>query len=191
MEREKSFANHTMTLDNSANWGDSAAGVYQPNWYAASTNSNHEKQVAARLEARAVQYFLPLYKSLRKWKDRRVFLDMPLFPGYIFVRLTRTSQLRALEIPGVVRLIGFGGQPCALPENEIEILRTGIANRLNIEPHPCVTAGCRVRVMKGPLIGLEGILVRQKNSSRVVLTLDAIARSAAVEVDARDVDPIS
>jgi transcription antitermination factor NusG len=183
--------NQTMTVDNPKNWDLSAAGVCQPNWYAASTNSNHEKQVAARLEARAVQYFLPLYKSLRKWKDRRVFLDIPLFPGYIFVRLTRISQLRALEVPGVVRLVGFGGQPCALPENDIEILRTGIANRLNIEPHPCVTAGLRVRVIKGPLVGLEGILVRQKSSSRVVLTLDAIARSAAVEVDVRDIDPIS
>ena len=162
----------------------------EPRWYAAYTCAKHEKRVTAELEARAVEHFLPLYNSVRRWKDRQMRLDLPLFPGYVFVRLALRDRLRVLQIPSVVRLVSFGGQPYPLSDREIESLRTAILNALRIEPHPYLAVGFPVRIVRGPLAGAEGILARKKNLCRVVLTLDLIARSAAVEVDAADIERI-
>ena len=159
----------------------------EPGWYAAYTCANHEKRVAAELGAREVEHFLPLYSSVRRWKDRRVQLDLPLFPGYVFVRLALCDRLRVVQIPSVVRLVGFGGLPTALPDTEIEILRTGLCQSLLAEPHPFLTFGRRVRITAGPFAGLEGVLKRKKSSLRVVVTLELIQRSVAVDVDAADV----
>src|SRR5712692_8315886 len=95
-------------------------------WYAAYTCANHEKRVAKQLEERSVEHFLPLYGSVRRWKDRRVQLDLPLFPGYVFVRLVLRDRVRVLQIPSVVRLVGFGGLPTALPDQEMEAIRNGL-----------------------------------------------------------------
>jgi len=161
----------------------------QARWYALYTCANHEKQVAAQLHVRAVEHFLPLYSSVRRWKDRRVRLDLPLFPGYVFIRLALQNRLRALEIPSVVRLVGFNGQPAALPDEEMEILRSGLRQSLRAEPHPYLTVGRRVRIAGGPFAGLEGVLKRKKNSLRVVVSLSLIQRSLAVDVDVADVVP--
>jgi len=162
-----------------------------PHWYAAYTCSNQERRVTEHLAQRSVEHFLPLYESVRRWKDRRKTLQQPLFPGYVFVRLALRDRLRILEVPNVVRLVGFGGHPAALPENEIEALRLSAAAHLRAEPHPYLTAGRRVRIRSGPLEGVEGILVRKKNAVRVVLSLDLIARAAAVEVDVADIELLS
>jgi len=159
-------------------------------WYALYTCANHEKRVARELCLRGVKHFLPLYRSVRKWKDRRVNLDLPLFPGYLFVHLTTSDRLRVLQVPSVVCLVGFGGQPYPLPTQEIEALRAGISSGLRIEPHPFLTVGSRVRLKQGPLEGLEGILVRKKNTHRVVLSVSLISSSASVEVDSTDVEKI-
>jgi transcription antitermination factor NusG len=159
----------------------------EQHWYAAYTCANHEKQVAAQLDARAVEHFLPLYNSTRRWKDRRVTLDLPLFPGYVFIRLALQDRLRVLEIPSVVRLVGFSGRPAALPDEEMEILRFGLSQSLRAEPHPFMTVGRRVRITGGPFAGLEGVLKRKKSSLRVVVTLELIDRSVAVDVDVADV----
>src|SRR6266849_2414136 len=157
-------------------------------WYAAYTCANHEKRVAKQLEERSVEHFLPLYGSVRRWKDRRVQLDLPLFPGYVFVHLALRDRLRVLQTPGVARLIGFGGLPTALPDQEIEAMRQGLTHEMRIEPHPYLKLGNRVRVKIGPLQGLEGILVRKKNRTRFVISLDLIMRSVAVEIDISDLD---
>lgn len=162
----------------------------QPHWYVAHTSANHEKRVTQQLEERSVEHFLPLYDSVRRWKDRRMKLQLPLFPGYVFVRLPLRDRLKVLQVPGVARLISFNGQPAALPDKEIEALRTGLAAQLRTEPHPYLTAGRRVRVKSGPLEGVEGILIRKKNACRVVLSLDLIMRSTSVEVDASDLERI-
>ena len=159
-------------------------------WYAAYTSANHEKRAAAHLDARGVEYFFPTYSSLRRWKDRRVQLELPLFPGYVFVRVSVDDQLRVLEVPGVARFVGFNGRPCSLPELEIERLRAGIAYPLRIVPHPYLTVGSRVRVKRGPLEGLEGVLLRRKKHCRVVLSLELIARSVSIEINAEDVERI-
>jgi len=163
------------------------ASFLEQHWYALYTNANHEKRVAAELQARAVEHFLPLYSSVRRWKDRRVTLDLPLFPGYIFVRFALRDRLRVLQIPSVVRLVGFNGLPQALPDGDVEILRSGLSGPLRAEPHPFLTVGRRIRVKDGPFAGLEGILIRKKGNLRVVVSLHLIQRSIAVDVHSSDV----
>ncbi len=159
-------------------------------WYAAYTCAKHEKRVAEQVAQRSVEYFLPLYDSVRRWKDRRVCLQMPLFPGYVFVRLALRDRLQVLQIPSVVRLVGFNGLPTPLPDDEIEVLRNGLIERLRAEPFPYVTVGRRVRIKSGPLAGLEGILLRKRGHLRLVMSLDLIQRSIVVDVDAADVIPV-
>jgi transcription antitermination factor NusG len=161
----------------------------QPRWYAAYTSANHEKRVAMQLEERAVEHFLPLYESVRRWKDRRVKLQLPLFPGYVFVRLVLRDRLRVLQVPGVARLVGFNGLPCAVPDSEIETLQTCLVRKVHLEPHPYAQVGRRVRVKTGPLEGLEGIVIRRKNRLRFVISLDLINCATAVDVEADDLEP--
>jgi transcription antitermination factor NusG len=162
----------------------------EPRWYAAYTSANHEKRIAEQLGAREVEHFLPLYESVRRWKDRRVKLELPLFPGYIFVYMALRDRLKVQHVPGVARLVGFDGTPAELPEEEIEALRMSLASGVRAEPHPYLVAGRRVRVKTGPLEGLEGIVIRKKNRLRFVLSVDLIGRSAAVEIEAADLERI-
>jgi len=162
--------------------------MVEPRWYAAYTCANHEKHVAAELGAREVEHFLPLYSSVRRWKDRRVNLDLPLFPGYVFVRLAFRDRLRVVQIPSVVRLVGFGGLPTALPDTEMEVLRSGLSDGLRAQPHPFLTEGRRVRVRSGPLAGMRGILLRRRGKARFVVSVELIMRSMAVEMDEADLE---
>ena len=152
-------------------------------WYAASTSANHEKRVAEQLGIRSVEHFLPLYEAVRRWKDRRVKLALPLFPGYVFVRLALRDRLQVLRVPGVARLVGFNGAAVALPNEEIEALKGSLANGLRAEPHPFLTVGRRVRIKVGPLEGMEGVVIRSRNRLRFVISLDLIHRAAAVEIE--------
>ena len=160
-------------------------------WYAAQTCANHEKRVQEQLRQRAVEAYLPLYPAVRRWKDRRVRLELPLFPGYVFVRLALCDRLLVLQTPSVVRLVGFGGRPAALPDQEIAALRHGLAGEMQFLPHPYLKTGQRVRVKTGPFQGLEGILVRKKKISRFVISLDLIMRSVAVEIDVAELEPVA
>ena len=161
----------------------------EAHWYAAHTRANHEKRLAEQFAERSVEHFLPLYESERRWKDRRVTLQLPLFPGYILVRLPLRERMRVLQVPGVARLVGFNGSPVPLPDAEIEALREKLNRQVRAEPHPYLQAGRRVRVTKGPLEGFEGILVRRKHKFRIVVSIDLIMRSIAAEVDTADVEP--
>jgi len=157
-------------------------------WYAAYTTVRHEKVVAQQLEQRSVEAFLPLYRSLRRWKDRRKLVELALFPGYVFVKIVIEERLRVLQVPGVVSLVGFNGKFPALPEPEITALRNGLENNLYAEPHPYLRIGRRVRVVRGPMAGAEGILTRKKDKYRVVISIDVLMRSVAVEVDGPDLE---
>ncbi len=160
-----------------------------PRWYAAYTCARHEKCVAEQLGGRSIEHFLPLYETVRRWKDRRKKVQLPLFPGYVFVRIPLRDRLGVLQIPSVVRLVGFDGHPCPLAETEIEAVRTCLALKARLKPHPNVQVGRRVRVKTGPLEGLEGIVIRRKNHLRFIISLDLIRRSASVEIDAADLEP--
>jgi len=166
---------------------DSPQEHSQPHWYAAYTRANHEKTTAAQLVQHGIDHFLPTYESVRRWKDRRVRLDTPLFPGYVFVFLALRDRIHVLQVPGVVRLVSFNGSPAPLPTEQIANLRTWL-NELRVEPHPFLTAGRRVRIRSGSLQGAVGILLRRKNACRVVLSVELIQRSVAVEVDLVDLE---
>jgi transcription antitermination factor NusG len=159
------------------------------NWFAAYTNSHHEKRVAWQFGERQIKSFLPLYRARRRWRNRcEMNLDLPLFPNYVFVRIHPRERVLVLEVPGVLSLVGFGRNLAPLPDFEIEALRGGLGQR-KIEPHPYLVIGERVRIKAGSLMGMEGVLVRKKNNFRVVLALDVIMQCVAVEVDADDVEP--
>jgi transcription antitermination factor NusG len=158
-------------------------------WFAAYTHSHHEKRVALQLAERQMESFLPLYAATHRWKNRCAMrLELPLFPNYVFVHISLRERVRVLEVPGVLSLVSFGRSLAPLPDFEIEALRTAIGQR-KIEPHPYLVIGERVRIKAGPMTGMEGVLIRKKSNLRLVLTLDAIMQSVAVEVDADDVGP--
>jgi len=158
------------------------------NWYALYTCARHEKRVANQIERRNFSCFLPLYRSVRRWKDRRKELELALFPSYVFVRMELEKRLQVLQLPGVVRLVSFNGQPVALPADEIEALQERLSGDVKVEPHPYLRAGRRVRVRSGAMQGLEGIVVRRKDRCRVIFSIDLIQRSVAVEVDEADLE---
>lgn len=160
-------------------------------WFAVYATCRHEKRIAQHCAQREIECFLPLYRTQRRWKDRpTVTLDLPLFPGYLFVRIDRPKRVTVLQVPGVLSIIGgMGNQFNPLPELEIKALRNGL-DPLRAEPHPLLLTGQRVRICKGALAGIEGIVVRKKNNLRVVLTLDLIMQSISLEVDEDDLEPV-
>ncbi len=162
----------------------------QVRWYAVYTCANHEKRVADQFAGRGLEHFLPQYECLRRWKDRKVRLTLPLFPGYLFVHLAATERLRALQVPGVVRLVGFNGSPTPMPDEDLERIREFLGQGWRAEPHPYLQTGRRARVVRGPLAGMEGIVMRRKNRSRLVISFDLIQRSMAIEMDEADLTAV-
>lgn len=162
----------------------------EPSWYAVSTSPRHEKWVACQMRGYDIEYFLPLYKSVRRWKDRRKELELPLFPGYLFVHIALKNRLQVLRIPGVTQLVGSSGRPAPLPEQEMEALRKGLDEGVYAESYSGLKVGRPVRVKHGPLTGAHGILIRKKQNCRIVISIDAIMRSVALEIDESDVQPI-
>ena len=159
-------------------------------WFALYTTPRHEKHVSEILAQRRIETFLPLYRTTRQWKKSRpVVLELPLFPTYVFIRIAREARVTVLGMPGVLSIVGSAREPWSVPDPDIEAIRLGLQMR-KIEPHPYLTVGERVRIKAGVMTGVEGILVRKKNDLRVVLSLDAIMRSVALEVDADDIEPV-
>ena len=159
-------------------------------WFAVYTAPRHERSVTRQFEVRQIEAFLPLYRSLRRWRNGcKVHVDQPLFRNYVFVSLERREYVRVLQTPGVLSLVGSGREPSALPTSEIEALRSGLPLR-EFEPHPYLAAGDRVRIHSGSLAGMVGVLVRKKNNFRVVLTLDHIMQSVAVEIGIDEIEPV-
>lgn len=160
-------------------------------WYAAYTSPRHEKHVAHQLAEHHIGSFLPLYCSVRRWKDRRKRLELPLFPCYVFVQVTEQNRLDVLRMPGVVQLVCFQGKPAPIAAAEIDALRRGTDGSIVVQPHPYLKEGRKVRIMNGPMTGAEGILVRRKQQNRLVISIAAIQRSVAVEIGEADVEPVS
>lgn len=157
-------------------------------WYAIRTRHRHEKKAADELMRRAIDTYLPLYGTLRKWKNGRHLVHMPLFPGYAFVRIASRDRLDVLRVPGVVDLVGSNGRPIPVEEAEITSLRQALAQGKCAEPHPFITRGRRVCIMAGPLAGLQGIVVRRKGHVQVVVSIELIRRSVLVETDLMELD---
>lgn len=160
-------------------------------WFAVYTRHQHEKSVSEMLEVKGFEVFLPLYESVRKWKDRRKLLSLPLFPGYVFVRGALERRLPILTTPGVHMIISRGERIATIPDEELDAVRRTIEGQFRVEPHPFLRCGERVRVVRGSLEGVEGVLTRKKNFYRLVLSVEMLAQSVSVEIDALDVAPVA
>jgi transcription antitermination factor NusG len=160
-------------------------------WCAVYTRHQHEKSVSEMLQAKGFEVFLPLYESMRRWKDRRKLISLPLFPCYVFVRGPLERRLPLLTTPGVHMIISRGERVATVPEEEIDAIRRTMEGEFQVEPHPFLRCGERVRVIRGSLEGVEGVLTRKKNLYRLVLSVEMLAQSVAVEIDALDVVPVA
>ena len=159
-------------------------------WYALYTRHHHEKAVAAALSAKGFSIFLPLYSAPRQWKDRTRIVTLPLFSCYVFIQGGLHRHLDIVTTPGLYGFVCAASAPAVIPPQEIDGLRQAVERCTRIEPHPFIHRGDRVRVTSGPLEGIEGILVRKKNFSRLVLTVELLGKSAAVEVDVSIVERV-
>jgi transcription antitermination factor NusG len=171
--------------------GIGITGYDESAWWALYTRHQHEKTVADMLAAKGFEVFLPLYESMRRWKDRQKMLSLPLFPCYVFVRGGLNRRLQVVTTPGVHMVLSHGEHVALIPEIEIDAIRKTLEGPFRVEPHPFLKCGERVRVIRGTLEGVEGILVRKKNQTRLVLSVAMVAQSVAVEIDAADVVPVT
>ncbi|MGH9604657.1 MAG: UpxY family transcription antiterminator [Terracidiphilus sp.] len=158
-------------------------------WCALYTRHQHEKAVAEMLSAKGFEVFLPLYESTRRWKDRKKVISLPLFPCYVFLRGATERRLPVVTTPGVHMILRNGEEAATIPEDEIQAIRKTLEGPARVEPHPFLTCGERVRVKRGSLEGVVGILTRKKNLFRLVLSVNLLSQSVCVEIDASDVEP--
>ncbi len=177
----------THSSADSAKYIFTCADLQIPRWYAVHTRSRHEKRISQQLQDRSIECFLPVYESIHRWNDRKAVVSAPLFPGYLFVRTALAQCMQVVSVQGIVNLVGIRGRPTPIPDEEVTALRDCFARRVGMEPHPYLAAGRRVRIKNGPLAEMEGILIRRKGRFRLVLSVNLIARSVAIEVDANDV----
>jgi transcription antitermination factor NusG len=151
----------------------------------------HEATVARLLSAKGFEVFQPTYTEVRRWKDRNKVLKLPLFPGYVFFCRGLERRVDILSTPGVFSIVAFGDTVAEISNEEIDAIRRATLNQMAIQPHPFLAIGDRVRVARGPLAGVSGILQKQKDACRLVLSIELLGRSAAVEIDATIVERIS
>jgi transcription antitermination factor NusG len=152
-------------------------------WYAIRTKSNYEKLAATVLQSKGYEQYLPMYRSRRRWSDRTVEADQPLFPGYLFCRFDVTQRLPIVTTPGFVSIVSLGMQPAPIAESEIESVRMVLRRGLSTQPCPFLAEGHRIRVNSGPLRGVEGVLLRAGSQWTVVVSITMLRRSISVEVD--------
>jgi transcriptional antiterminator RfaH len=170
---------------------EAAEGGAERRWYAVFTVPQNEKSATTHLHLREIESFLPTYEAVRVWKNRqRVHLVLPLFPSYLFVRIGSRERGRVLQAPGVLRIVGNGRGPVAVPNETVEFLRSDLCTK-KLEPYRELVVGEKVRIRSGAMRGLEGVLVRKNNNLRFVLTVDLINQHAAVEIGAENLEPIA
>lgn len=158
-------------------------------WYALRTRSRHEKRVEEQLRARGIEPFLPQVERWRQWKDRRKLVAFPLFPGYCFARFALADRVAVLSNSGVAQIVGNPAGPVAVSEGEIEAVRRLVTCTLPYDPHPYLDEGMLVEVIRGPLDGVRGVLIRKGARARLVIRVTLIHQAASVELDAFDVKP--
>ncbi len=177
-----------MLIDRGRN--EKTQGQPDQGWHALYTRHHHEKSIARTLTAKGFTVFLPLYSAPRQWKDRTQIIHLPLFPCYVFIQGGARRYLDIVTTPGLHGFVCSAGHPAVIAPGEIDSIRQAVERCVKIEPHPFIHRGDRVRVRSGPLSGIEGILVRKKNFSRLVLTVELLGQAAAVEVDVSAVERV-
>ena len=161
-------------------------------WFAIVSRSRHEKMAAMALTNSGISTFLPVVREKHSWSDRQKLVDVPLFPGYVFVQIPNSpeSRLRVLKASGVVHFVGNRFGAVSIPDKEISDIRTVLTHKVGCSPHPLLQVGQRVRIRGGALDGVEGVLVGRDSDSKLVITIELIQRSLAVSVYNMDVEPI-
>jgi len=163
--------------------GNSAENPCASFWHALYTRHQHENVVAQALSGKGFEVFLPQYRTVHRWRDRNKELMLPLFPNYVFIRGGLDRMLSIVSTPGVHSLVSWGARPADIPVEEIDAVRVLVESPLQVEPHPFLKCGDLVRVKSGPLEGIQGVLVRKTRGFRLVLSVEMLSQSAAVEVD--------
>jgi transcriptional antiterminator NusG len=161
----------------------------EPEWYAVYTRSHQERLVKSQLDGKGVENFLPTYERISQWKDRKKLIQVPLFPGYLFVKIALVKRLEVLKAYGAVQIVGNSTGPLPVPEEQVARVRTLVQFGLKCDPHPYLKVGKKARIKEGPLAGFEGILVRKKSRSLFVLSVDLIQRSVSVQLGSWLVEP--
>lgn len=161
------------------------------NWFALTVKPQHERAVEEQLTAHSLEAYVPLYRSRRKWSDRVKTIQLPLFPGYVFSRFTFENRLKVMGISSVISIVGFGGIPSPISQEEIDLVKLLASQELSITPSAILRVGERVRVREGPLFGVEGILVREKAAYRVVVNIEMLHRAVAVELERDLLEPVN
>ncbi len=166
--------------------------VTQPRlWYALRVKSNFERATTTILSGKGYETYLPLYRQLRTWSDRRNITEVPLFPGYVFAQFDVGNRLPVLTTPGVVHVVPPNRPPIPVDEAELNSVRAAVESGLPVGPHPFLRAGQHVVITRGSMTGVEGILVQVKRAFRLVVSVTLLQRSVAVEIDRDWVRPIS
>lgn len=180
-QREREFSN----MSDYSNMGEhELQRTGTQSWYAVYTRSRFEKIAAKELEERSVVHFLPLVPKLRYWKDRKKMVKMPIFPGYVFVCIDLAARINVLRANGVVRLVGFGGKPSAIPEEQIESVRRLLRYPDRVEATPYLVSGDKVEITTGPFSGLSGRIIQNRGKQRLLVGIDIVQQAISVEVDA-------
>jgi transcription antitermination factor NusG len=161
-------------------------------WYAVHTYPRHEKAVAERMRQQGVTAFLPTITEVHRWSDRRKSVELPLFSCYVFANILQTNEerIRVMRTHGVINLVGTRGEGTPIPDEEMDAIRTVLAQDLACGPHPFLKIGQRVRVRGGALDGLEGVLLSKNGDNTLVVSVEAIQRSLAVRIDGYQVERV-
>ncbi len=176
------------TVEGGAQISEDAASQQLHRWYAVQTRSRHEKLVSAELDSRGLTSWLPIVSRRKKWSDRFVVVDEPLFPGYMFVNIDLVDRVDVLQARGVVRMVGFNTKPEPIPDEEIDCIRIALDSTLKCDPYPRLVVGAEVTIIRGPLKGLSGVLEQRNGKHKIILSVPLIGKSMAVEVDAVDIE---
>ncbi len=161
-------------------------------WFAIQTRARSEKKVSTQLETKGVKVFLPVISQVHRWSDRRQLVHLPLFPGYVFVRIDPKSELRlsVLTTMGVYSFVGASGAGLPIPDKQIDDVRTIVSNPVPFTPYPFLRVGQRVRVRGGCLDGVEGTLISRDSEHRLVVSVELVRRSVAVRIDGYDIEVV-
>jgi len=158
-------------------------------WYALSAKYQHERTISVALVSKGFEALAPTYAARSQWSDRTKLVERALFPGYVFCRLGLSGRVNVLDTPGISRIVGFGGRPTPIPDGEMEAIRMAVASKLPVRQWPHLKPGDRVRIERGPLKGVEGTLIRDKDGYQLVVGVELLQRSIAVQLDADSVVP--
>ena len=160
-----------------------------PQWYAVQTRYGAERKVKARLGTKGVEAFLPVLEVVHRWSDRRKTIEVPLFSGYTFVRVTLSAEARlgVLHTEGVIKFVGFGGETVPIPAKQIEDIQKLLVNKVPCSLRPFLKTGQRIRIRGGCLDGLEGML-EHNEGKHLVISIDCIHRSVAVQIEGYELE---